>query len=68
MGNPEGLDPKGRPLQYHLIIALAKLLVRGDYPQAQLLKSVDHGGKTLETWLHDKFFTQHCKREICGAY
>jgi len=29
--------------------------------QAQLLKSVDHGGKTLETWLRDKFFIQHCK-------
>jgi hypothetical protein len=29
--------------------------------QAQLLKSVDHDGKTLETWLRDKFFSQHCK-------
>jgi len=28
---------------------------------AQLLKSVDHNGKTLETWLRDKFFVQHCK-------
>lgn len=28
---------------------------------AQLLKSVDHTGKTLETWLREKFFTQHCK-------
>lgn len=28
---------------------------------AQLLKSVGHTGKTLETWLRDKFFTQHCK-------
>jgi hypothetical protein len=28
---------------------------------AQLLKNVDHAGKTLETWLRDKFFTQHCK-------
>ncbi len=26
-----------------------------------LLKSVDHTGKTLETWLREKFFTQHCK-------
>ena len=26
-----------------------------------LLKSADHAGKTLETWLRDKFFTQHCK-------
>lgn len=26
-----------------------------------LLKSADHGGKTLETWLREKFFTQHCK-------
>jgi hypothetical protein len=29
--------------------------------QAQLLKNADHGGKTLETWLREKFFTQHCK-------
>jgi len=27
----------------------------------QLLNSADHAGKTLETWLRDKFFTQHCK-------
>jgi len=28
---------------------------------AQLLQSADHAGKTLETWLRDKFFIQHCK-------
>jgi len=28
---------------------------------AALLKSADHAGKTLETWLREKFFTQHCK-------
>lgn len=28
---------------------------------AELLKSADHAGKTLETWLRDKFFAQHCK-------
>jgi hypothetical protein len=28
---------------------------------AQLLQSVDHAGKALDTWLRDKFFTQHCK-------
>ena len=27
---------------------------------AQLLKAADHAGKSLETWLRDKFFTQHC--------
>ncbi|WP_417516508.1 Eco57I restriction-modification methylase domain-containing protein [Marinobacter sp.] len=27
----------------------------------ELLKQGDHAGKTLETWLRDKFFTQHCK-------
>jgi hypothetical protein len=27
---------------------------------AQLLSAADHGGKSLETWLRDKFFTQHC--------
>ncbi len=28
---------------------------------AALLKSADHAGKPLETWLRDKFFIQHCK-------
>jgi len=28
---------------------------------AQLLASVDHAGKSLESWLREKFFTQHCK-------
>jgi hypothetical protein len=28
---------------------------------ARLLKNADHAGKTLESWLRDKFFTQHCK-------
>jgi len=28
---------------------------------ARLLTSADHAGKSLETWLRDKFFTQHCK-------
>lgn len=27
---------------------------------AALLKSADHAGKSLETWLRDKFFAQHC--------
>ncbi|HBO3110868.1 TPA: hypothetical protein L4R01_001444 [Pseudomonas aeruginosa] len=27
---------------------------------AQLLTAADHAGKPLETWLRDKFFTQHC--------
>ncbi|MDA3895901.1 MAG: N-6 DNA methylase [Desulfobacteraceae bacterium] len=27
----------------------------------QLLKNSDHVGKTLDTWLRDKFFIQHCK-------
>ena len=26
-----------------------------------LLKSVNHADKTLETWLRDKFFEEHCK-------
>ncbi len=29
--------------------------------QSELLKSVGHAGKSLESWLRDKFFTQHCK-------
>lgn len=28
---------------------------------AELLNNAEHIGKTLETWLRDKFFTQHCK-------
>lgn len=28
---------------------------------ADLLASVGHAGKSLESWLRDKFFTQHCK-------
>jgi len=27
----------------------------------ELLKQADHTGKTMETWLRDKFFAQHCK-------
>jgi hypothetical protein len=27
---------------------------------AQLLTAADHAGKSLETWLRDKFFMQHC--------
>ena len=27
---------------------------------AQLLTAADHAGKSLETWLRDKFFGQHC--------
>jgi hypothetical protein len=27
---------------------------------AQLLAAADHAGKSLETWLRDKLFTQHC--------
>jgi len=27
----------------------------------QLLASADHAGKSIDTWLRDKFFTQHCK-------
>lgn len=27
---------------------------------AQLLTGADHAGKSLESWLRDKFFTQHC--------
>lgn len=28
---------------------------------AELLAACDHAGKSLETWLRDKFFAQHCK-------
>jgi hypothetical protein len=29
--------------------------------RSKLLESVDHTGKDLDSWLSDKFFTQHCK-------
>lgn len=28
---------------------------------SELFAIIDHSGKTLETWLREKFFTQHCK-------
>jgi hypothetical protein len=28
---------------------------------SELLAQADHAGRTMETWLRDKFFTQHCK-------
>jgi len=28
---------------------------------SELLKKADHAGKTLDSWLRDKFFIQHCK-------
>lgn len=28
---------------------------------SELLKQADHAGKPLETWMREKFFTQHCK-------
>ena len=31
------------------------------YILATLLNNADHAGKTLETWLREKFFAQHCK-------
>lgn len=46
---------------------LHNLLVAAYGPQwstdtlATLLASADHAGKSLETWLRDKFFAQHCK-------
>lgn len=29
--------------------------------KSELLAQADHAGKTLETWLREKFFTEHCK-------
>ena len=29
--------------------------------KSELLAQADHAGKTLETWLREKFFSQHCK-------
>jgi len=29
--------------------------------KSELLAQADHAGKTLDTWLREKFFTQHCK-------
>lgn len=33
----------------------------GNDTLAQLLASADHAGKSLDAWLRDKFFVQHCK-------
>ncbi len=43
------------------ILAAAYGNAWGSDTMAQLLKNADHANKTLETWLRDKFFTQHCK-------
>ncbi len=32
-----------------------------NYTLSQLLAGADHAGNSLETWLRDKFFIQHCK-------
>lgn len=32
----------------------------------KLLADADHAGKSLETWLRDKFFVQHCKPKLFG--
>ena len=29
--------------------------------KSELLKQADHAGKSMESWLRDKFFSQHCK-------
>lgn len=29
--------------------------------RSELLANADHAGKSMETWLREKFFTQHCK-------
>jgi hypothetical protein len=31
------------------------------HKKSELLTHVDHTGKSIESWLRDKFFTQHCK-------
>ncbi|XZE55884.1 Eco57I restriction-modification methylase domain-containing protein [Planctomycetaceae bacterium SH139] len=41
-----------------------KPLLPKDFNQwlSDVLKQASHAGKSLETWLRDKFFDQHCKR------
>lgn len=31
------------------------------HKKSELLANADHAGKSMETWLRDKFFAQHCK-------
>ncbi|MBF0500210.1 MAG: N-6 DNA methylase [Candidatus Riflebacteria bacterium] len=42
-----------------LVDAFGKLWTNDTLPD--LLQKADHTGKTLETWLRDKFFAQHCR-------
>ncbi|MBB2868605.1 UNVERIFIED_ORG: hypothetical protein GGI63_005249 [Rhizobium esperanzae] len=42
-----------------LVAAYGDAWTTGMLPQ--LLASSDHAGKSLDSWLRDKFFTQHCK-------
>jgi hypothetical protein len=45
----------------HDLLAAAYAEEWGSGKLSELLAQSDHAGKTLETWLRDKFFTQHCK-------
>ena len=43
------------------LLAAAYGSVWSSSKKSELLAHADHAGKTLETWLREKFFTQHCK-------
>ncbi|MBE9475407.1 MAG: N-6 DNA methylase [Chloroflexi bacterium] len=43
------------------LLAAAYGSVWSSSKRSELLDQADHAGKTLETWLREMFFTQHCK-------
>ena len=56
---PVGREPSASDRLLNLLAAAYGTAWSSD-TLAQLLTAADHTGKSLETWLRDKFFTQHC--------
>jgi hypothetical protein len=55
---PVGSEPSASDRLLNLLVAAYGSAWSSD-TLAQLLAAGDHAGKSLETWLRDKFFTQH---------
>ena len=56
---PVGREPSASDRLLNLLVAAYGSEWSSD-ALAQLLAAADHAGKSLETWLRDKFFAQHC--------
>lgn len=55
---------RGEPSAADRLLDLLAAAYGDDWSQdrlAKLLADADHAGKTLESWLRDKFFAQHCQ-------